>query len=304
MSMSNGRCDLAARCGAAVYNAGRRRSSMADLSDGRGNVGQCSGKVALVTGAASGIGAACAAALACEGAAVILTDMDAARGRSAESELRAGGSRVLFLEQDVADEPRWAEVIGETQRRFGRLDILVANAGVVLFSPVEDMTLADWRRQNAVNLDGVFLSVKHSLPLIRRSGGGSIVVMSSVAGLQGSAGFSGYCASKGAVRLFSKAVALECSALGDGVRVNSVHPGVVETPLWDKIPIPGKDGAQRRIDPVRMGRNDAPLGRSCRPSEIAAAVVFLASDASGYMTGAEIVLDGGITAGAMPRRRR
>lgn len=265
---------------------------------------RCGGKVALVTGAASGIGAACAAALASEGATVVLTDMDAARGRDTESKLAAAGGRALFLEQDVVDEPRWAEVIAETERRFGRLDILVANAGIVLFGAVEDMTLADWRRQNAVNLDGVFLSVKHALPLMRRSGGGSIILMSSVAGLQGSAGFSGYCASKGAVRLFSKAVALECCALGDGVRVNSVHPGVVETPLWDKIPLPGRDGAPRRIDPQRMGRNDAPLGRSCSPEEIAAAVVFLASDASSYMTGTEMVLDGGITAGAMPRRRR
>jgi NAD(P)-dependent dehydrogenase (short-subunit alcohol dehydrogenase family) len=286
-----------------IADAGNRCRLMLAEMGGR-NVGQLAGKVALVTGAASGIGAACAELLAHEGAKVVLTDLDAKQGLVVEAAIKAAGGIAAFIAQDVVDEQRWIEVIDETKQRFGRLDILVANAGIVLFAPVEQMTLADWRRQNAVNLDGVFLTVKHGLPLMRQSGGGSIIVMSSVAGLQGSAGFSGYCTSKGGVRLFTKAVAMECSALVDRVRVNSVHPGVVETPLWEKIAFRRKDGALRQIDPRRMGQNDAPLGRSCTPQEIASAVLFLASDASSYMTGAEIVLDGGITAGAIPKRRQ
>ena len=159
------------------------------------------GKVAIVTGAASGIGAACAETLARAGAKVIATDIDKAGGEGVVRRIEAAGGIALFLDQDVTVEERWPQVIAATQERFGRLDIMVANAGIGLMGPLEQMSLADWRRQQAINLDGVFLAVKHAIPAMRRSGGGSIILMSSVAGLRGSPGLAAYCATKGGVRL-------------------------------------------------------------------------------------------------------
>ncbi|MFO0185438.1 MAG: SDR family NAD(P)-dependent oxidoreductase, partial [Alphaproteobacteria bacterium] len=179
-------------------------------------MGQVQGKVALITGAAAGIGAACAEALAAEGARVVLTDVDDARGEALAAKLRAAGHQALYLHQDVTDEARWAEVIAAIEAQFGRLDVLVSNAGIAIMKPLLDMSLAEWRRQNAVNIDGVFLSVKYAIPAMRRAGGGSIIMMSSIAGIRGSAGLAGYSASKGAVRLFSKSVALECAGARDG----------------------------------------------------------------------------------------
>ncbi|MBX6746877.1 MAG: SDR family NAD(P)-dependent oxidoreductase, partial [Acetobacteraceae bacterium] len=189
-------------------------------------MGQVQGKVAIVTGSASGIGAACAAVLAREGARVLLTDLDDARGEALADRIRAEGGEAQYLHQDVTDEARWPEVIAEAERRYGRLDIMVANAGIGIIVPIAEMSLADWRRQMAVNVDGVFLAVKHAIPAMRRAGGGSIILMSSVAGIRGSAGLAGYSATKGAVRLFAKSVALECAR--DRIRVNSVHPGIIE----------------------------------------------------------------------------
>src|SRR5205085_10583905 len=152
------------------------------------------------------------------------------RGNALAAEIVAAGQAAIYLPHDVTDEGRWQLVVGEIERRHGRLDILVANAGIGIMAPsIVEMSLADWRRQTAVNLDGVFLSVKHCLPLMRKSGGGSIVMTSSIAGLRGSATLAGYCATKGGVRLFAKAIAMECASLGDGVRVNSVHPGIIDT---------------------------------------------------------------------------
>lgn len=263
-------------------------------------MGQVQGKVALVTGAAAGIGAACAEALAREGARVVLTDLDDARGEAVAERIRtAGGAEALYLHQDVTDEARWAEVVAETERRFGRLDILVANAGIAVMVPVLDMTLEQWRRQTAVNLDGVFLSVKHAIPAMRRSGGGgSVILMSSVAGLRGAAGLAGYSATKGAVRLFAKSVALECAAARDGIRVNSVHPGIIATAIWEKMP--AGDDLRRNappLDPAQLAAAGVPLGEAGRPEDIADGVLFLASDASRYLTGSELVVDGGMTAG-------
>jgi NAD(P)-dependent dehydrogenase (short-subunit alcohol dehydrogenase family) len=143
------------------------------------------------------------------------------------------------------------EVVAEVEKRFGRLDILVSNAGIGISVPsIVHMSLEDWRRQTAINLDGVFLSVKHCLPAMRRRGGGSIIMMSSLAGLRGAAGLSGYCATKGGVRLFAKAIAMECASVGDGIRVNSVHPGIIDTPIWGKIPTEAAGSGQNApIDP-------------------------------------------------------
>ena len=146
-----------------------------------------------------------------------------------------------------------------------------------------------------------FLSVKYSLPLMRRSGGGSIVMTSLIAGLRGSATLAGYCATKGGVRLFAKAIAMECASVGDGIRVNSVHPGVIDTPIWGKIR-PDMFGGGRNAPIIEeMGQRQAPLGRVGKPQDIANGVLFLCSDASSYITGTELVIDGGITGGAIPR---
>src|ERR1051326_4255990 len=178
-------------------------------------MGQVDGKVALVPGGASDIGAACVETLAREGARVIISDIDDPRGSALAAQITGAGQHAIYLSHDVTDEARWGEIMTETERRYGRLDILVANAGIGIMVPsIVEMTLADWRRQTAVNLDGVFLSVKYCLPLMRRSGGGSIIMTSSIAGLRGSATLAGYCATKGGVRLFGKATPMECAARG------------------------------------------------------------------------------------------
>ena len=195
--------------------------------------GQIAGKVALVTGGASGIGQAIAELLAEEGASVVVADVDELKGPEVVAGIKKAGRDAVFLQQDVTSEPRWSEVVAEIARRFGKLDVLVSNAGIGIgAASVVDMSLADWRRQTAINLDGVFLSVKYCLPLMRKTGGGSIIMMSSLAGLRGSATLAGYSATKGGVRLFAKSVAMECASGGDGIRVNSVHPGIIDTPIW------------------------------------------------------------------------
>jgi NAD(P)-dependent dehydrogenase (short-subunit alcohol dehydrogenase family) len=255
-----------------------------------------------VTGGASGIGVACAQTLAREGARVAVTDVDDTGGEAVVDAIRKSGGDALYLHHDVTSEQRWVDVVAEVEKRYGRLDIAVANAGIAIRVPITEMSLADWRRQQAVNLEGVFLSIKHVVPAMRRSGGGSIIVMSSVAGLRGSAGLAGYCATKGGVRLLSKAAAMECALAGDKIRVNSVHPGIIDTPIWTKIP--GADAARRNepIDLDELTHTLVPLARTGQPQDIANLVLFLASDASSYMTGAELVVDGGMTAGAGIRR--
>jgi NAD(P)-dependent dehydrogenase (short-subunit alcohol dehydrogenase family) len=210
----------------------------------------------------------------------------------------AAGDEAICLHQDVSIEEAWPSVIEATERRFGQLNVMVANAGIGILCKAIEMSLADWRRQTAVNLDGVFLSVKYAVPVMRRAGGGSIIITSSVAGLRGSAGLAGYCATKGGVRLFAKAVAMECAAEGDGIRINTVHPGVIDTPIWTKIS--SSAGRNTPIDPSEVSKG-VPLGRVGQAQDIANGVLFLASDASSYMTGAELVIDGGMTGGAIRR---
>ena len=176
--------------------------------------GQVQGKVALVTGGASGIGAAVSELLAHEGASVAVTDVDDLRGPEVVARIKKAGHEAIFLHHDVTSEARWIEVVAEIMKRYGRLDVLVSNAGIGISVPsITEMSLEDWRRQTAINLDGVFLSVKHGLPLMRKTGGGSVIMMSSLAGLRGAAGLSGYCATKGGVRLFAKAIAMECATV-------------------------------------------------------------------------------------------
>ena len=266
--------------------------------------GQVEGKVALVTGGASGIGEAIVELLAQEGATVVATDIDELRGPELAARLTKAGRKGSFLPPDVTTEERGIEVIAEIGKRHGRLDIMVSNAGIGIGAPsIVEMSLADWRRQTAINIDGVFLSVKHSLPLMRKHGGGSIIMMSSLAGLRGAATLSGYCATKGAVRLFAMSIAMECAQVNDGIRVNSVHPGIIDTPIWGKIPT-GATGAGQNapIDPDERARFATPLGRAGQAIEIAQGVLYLASDASRYVTGSELVIDGGMNAGGVVRQ--
>ena len=263
-------------------------------------MGRVTGKVALVTGGASGIGRACAERLAEEGAIIVVTDLQDDKGAETVEAIRAAGGQASYLHHDVTSEAAWASVAAEVKKLHGRLDILVNNAGIAISGSVIEMSLADFQKQNAVNIDGVFLGTKHSIPLMRTSGqGGSIINMSSVAGLKGSAILAGYCASKGAVRLFTKSVALECAAARDGIRVNSVHPGIIETPIWDDIMGTGEPGDNAR--PSRPATLDAmtadavPVGKKGYPLDIANGVLWLASEESGYVTGAELVIDGGFS---------
>jgi NAD(P)-dependent dehydrogenase (short-subunit alcohol dehydrogenase family) len=265
--------------------------------------GQVSGKVALVTGGASGIGAACAELLAREGAKVAVSDIDDLKGPELVARIKKAGGEAMYLHQDVTSEEQWVDVVAEVVARYGRLDILVSNAGIGIGVPsITMMTLEDWRRQTAINLDGVFLSVKHCLPAMRKNRSGSIILMSSLAGLRGAQSLAGYCATKGGVRLFAKAIAMECASFGDGVRVNSVHPGIIDTPIWGKIPTGGMGGGQNApIDPEERARLATPFGRAGHAMEIAQGVLYLASDASSYVTGMELVIDGGMNAGGALR---
>lgn len=265
---------------------------------------QLMGKVALVTGGASGIGQAICELLALEGASVVVADMNSGRGEEVVARIGERGGQAFYAPLDVTNEAQWGDTIARVEDVFRRLDVLVASAGIAMVIPsIVDMSLADWRYQNAVNLDGVFLSVKHGLPLMRRGGGGSIVLISSISGLYGTDGMAGYSASKGGVRLFAKAVALECAHAQDGVRVNSVYPGNVATPMMEKAAkdFSGADTTEVMAQLEARVRRTVPLGRIAQPLDIARGVLFLASDASSYMTGAELVLDGGRTAGPFLR---
>ncbi len=239
-----------------------------------------------MTGAASGIGLATARRFAVAGARLIVVDRNADGLAAALAALGDDGHRGVTM--DVTDEAAWAALAGEIDQAAGKLDILVNNAGFGVFRSIVDTTLDHWRSIMAVNLDSVFLATKHLLPLLARSGNGSIVNMSSIRGIAAAPNAGSYCAAKGAVRMFTKATALECAALGNGVRANSIHPGHIATPLT----------AGAHADPIIAARllADVPIGRVGTPDEIADAILFLASDASRYMTGAELVVDGGSTA--------
>lgn len=254
------------------------------------------GRIALVSGGASGIGAACGKRLAAAGAAVFLTDVDSLQGEQVAAEINASGGLAKFSQHDVTDEAQWERVVAECQSHFGGLNILVNNAGIAIMCDVFEMSLEDWQRQQAINLDGVFLGVKHCVPVMKdMADGGSVINISSVAGLQGAPGLSAYNATKGGVRLFTKGVALECGRNGWPVRVNSVHPGIIATPIWDKIdPTLATEGANN-FDPDEMSETAVPTGVSGQAIDIANGVLFLASDESSYMTGSELVIDGGLS---------
>ena len=240
------------------------------------------GKVALVSGGARGLGAAAVRLFASEGAKVGIGDIREEQARALESELRELGSDVMYVGLDVTDEGQWADAVDAVMSAYGRLDILVNNAGILEHGLVEDTTAESWDRTMDVNSRGVFLGTRAAIPAMRESGGGSIVNISSVAGLIG--GFmTAYNASKGAVRLLTKSTAVQYAA--ENIRVNSVHPGPTETDMLNVF---------FREEGAREARAaDTPIPRLGKPEDIAYGVLFLASDESSYMTGAELVIDGG-----------
>jgi 3(or 17)beta-hydroxysteroid dehydrogenase len=242
-----------------------------------------SGKTALVTGGASGIGKACAEAMAAEGARVVVTDRD---GDGARRVAEALGPPHTAMTLDVTDEAAWPAVIGEA----GRIDALVCSAGIGVLGDIEHAQLADFRRVMKVNVEGVFLACRAVFPGMKAHGGGSIVILSSVAGLIGEASLAAYCASKGAVRLLAKSIAMYGARAG--VRCNSVHPSFIDTPMVEKMAKEMGDSEAARDRLVKA----SPMGRLGRPEEIAAMVVYLASDESKFTNGAELVIDGGLTA--------
>jgi NAD(P)-dependent dehydrogenase (short-subunit alcohol dehydrogenase family) len=260
--------------------------------------GRVAGKVALVTGAASGIGRATALLLAREGASVAVTDRDEQGAAATARELLSEQRKSLVYGLDVTAEADWTATIENVLEIWGQLDILVNNAGISFGKPVTEMTLDEWRAVMAVNMDGVFLGTKHAVQAMRKGRGGSIVNISSASGLKAAPGASAYCTSKAGVRLFSKSVALECAQAGDNIRVNCVLPGGVVTPMWESMEFwqemaGGEGGAAAAWE--AMGQT-VPLKRYAQPEEVAQAVLYLASDEAQYVTGAELVIDGGYTA--------
>jgi NAD(P)-dependent dehydrogenase (short-subunit alcohol dehydrogenase family) len=247
-----------------------------------------SGKVAVVTGAASGIGRACAQHLADEGASVLVADINEPGGQETVTSINAGGGRAVFVALDVTSEDSWIDAIAKARDEFGGLHVLLNNAGIGISAPLTEMTYKDWRLQFAVNLDAHFLGMKHAIPLMTDSGGGSIINISSAAGMKTYATMSAYCASKGGVRHLTKVAAVECAQNKTGIRVNSIHPGIVKTPAWDHLDAMVVGGG---LD--AMAEATVPMGYVGTPDDIASAVIFLASDDSRYVTGTELMVDGG-----------
>lgn len=261
------------------------------------------GRVALVTGGLRGIGIATVERLLEEGAEVIIADLKAPDDADVQATLKQLGQASSYLQLNVTDEAQWEAAAASVRRDFGRLDILVNNAGIDGIGPVETMPFETWRRVMAVNSDALFLATKHCTVLMSETGkktrgGASIVNISSIMGLVGWVEASPYNASKGAARLFTKATALEFARKGMGIRVNSVHPGFVRTPLLQEgfdraAELNTASTAQELLSTLDQM---TPLGRVAEPSEIAATIAFLASDDASYMTGSELVVDGGWTA--------
>lgn len=255
-------------------------------------MGRVQGKVALITGAAKGIGREAALLLAREGARVAVTDVDEAEGRKVTEAIAAAGGEALFLKQDVADESQWQAVIAAVVERFGALNILVNNAGVALAGSVEETSLEDWRWLMSINLDAVFLGTKHAILAMKETGGGSIVNISSIEGIIGDPNLAAYNASKGGVRIFTKSAALHCAKAGYKIRVNSVHPGYIWTPMVEGFLNETEDPAAGKEGLVALH----PIGRLGVAGDIANGILYLASDESSFMTGSELVIDGGYTA--------
>jgi len=251
-------------------------------------MGRVEGKVVLVTGAASnpGLGHASAITLANEGAKLVITDIDDDGDEACLAEIKATGGEGIYLHHDVTSEAEWKTVIAATVKTYGQLDVLVNNAGIAVLKDLDEMTLEDFELQNRVNLTGPFLGIKHAVPEMRKAGGGSIINMSSVAGLVGMPRTIAYGASKGGLRIMSKSVAM--AVADDNIRCNSIHPGVI----WSNI-YAWTTREELENSPLT---DSIPMGKIGDAQDIANAVLYLASDESKYVSGTEIVVDAGMTA--------
>ena len=244
-------------------------------------------KVAIITGGARGQGEAEARMFAREGAKVVFGDVLDDEGRQVEAEIAAAGGEAVYVRLDVTDEDSWREAVGTAVSRFGKVDILVNNAGIASWNAGDDASVAEWDRIMEINAKGVFLGTKAVIPAMRAAGGGSIVNISSISGMVGQTNIHpGYNASKGAVRILTKSTAVQHAA--EGIRCNSIHPGPVKTPMTERN--------WSNPEGLRATERRTPLGRYAEPDEIAYGVLFLASDESSFMTGSEMVIDGGMTA--------
>ena len=245
------------------------------------------GKVAFISGGARGMGAAEARLFASEGAMVAIADVLEEEGRRVAAQIGESGGKAIFLPLDVTSESQWQDAIAATVTEFGKLDILVNNAGIGGHGNVENTTVEDWDRVMDINAKGVFLGTKAAIPEMRKAGGGSIVNISSISGMAGQSYVSAvYNASKGAVRIFTKSTAIQYAS--EGIRANSIHPGPIDTPMT----------AFRKDDPAAIAESVArvPIGRTGQPEDVAYGVLYLASDESSFVTGSELVIDGGFLA--------
>jgi 3(or 17)beta-hydroxysteroid dehydrogenase len=251
-------------------------------------MGRLAGKTALITGAGSGLGEAMARAFAREGARVAIADINAENGAKVAASIEGA----IFIPLDVRDEAAWQEGMGAAEKAFGKLSIVVNNAGVSVPSPIDQASLAHWRQTMAVNLDGVFLGCKYGVEALRRAGGGTIINIASTLGKRAGAIFPAYCASKGGVLMLTKAVALRCAEAGWAIRVNAILPGAILTPIMDPYFAagPSKDAVVAGFAAVH------PMKRVGEAHEIADAAVFLASEEASFITGAELPVDGGYLA--------
>ena len=250
-------------------------------------MGRLDGKVALISGGARGQGATEATLFAREGAKVVIGDLLDGEGKQVEADIRAGGGDATYVHLDVTNEASWQEAVAIAERTYGTLTVLVNNAGILNHKSIEDTSEDDLDRILSVNMKGVFLGTKHAIPAMRRAGGGSIVNISSIAGLIGSPyGSPSYTATKGGVRLFTKSTAVQHAK--DNIRCNSVHPGPIVTPMIQDS-LDTEAGLAQRLARI-------PLGRIGTVDDIAYGVLYLASDESAYVTGSELVIDGGATA--------
>lgn len=250
-------------------------------------MGRVEGKVALVTGGAMGMGRAHSELLAAEGAQVFVCDIDEAKGKEVVSAITAKGGKAEFIRLDVTSEAEWSAAVETVRARAGRLNVLVNNAGILVMKPVHETSTEEWDRVFGINVRGVFFGIRACVPLMKESGSGSIINISSIYGLVGAPSAGAYIASKGAVRLMTKSCAVDLA--DTGIRVNSVHPGVIDTPMTKDLLHADEATRKALLGPTL-------LGRPSRPEEVSQAVLFLASDGSSFMHGSEVVVDGGYTA--------
>jgi 3alpha(or 20beta)-hydroxysteroid dehydrogenase len=260
------------------------------------------GKVALVTGAGRGLGAKSAEVLSEAGAKVVITDVVEEWGKAVAEGINRSGGEAIFCNLDVTKEEQWLDVVNRSVQTFGGLDILVNNAGVEGVGLIESITVEQWRHVMGINAEGVFLGVKHGILAMKPGGiagkGGSIINMASICGNVAIYSAGSYSASKGAVRLLTKVAAIECGKLQYGIRVNSVHPGIIRTDLaiecFDKLANEGVFPSAAAVEAAQISMH--PIGRLGSTLDVAQAVLYLASDASGFVTGSELIVDGGLTA--------